>query len=1049
MNLTKNIMDFTVRARGTDLVSLEATDELCAANHDSTVAQNSEAHVEFVAPAGVELSRKTAYWEREKLRNPSTPELLENMDKSITKATTNCDLTPPPRPLTSSEVVGFTSTFEDPDINVEATLALKKSRSLPASPNHLANVRLTPLFAFTSRKAFEPPKIAETYAINKEPRTIKQHFETDKRNNQQFCLRWNNYQNNLTNVFDELLQNESFVDVTLACEGQSIKAHKVVLSACSPYFQRLFYDNPCQHPIVIMRDVRWQELKALMEFMYKGEINVSQDQINPLLKVAEMLKIRGLAEVNSTGTAAAHPMVLEQRMAVYESDEEKPVENDEPYADGEDITNRQKAKRPRINDTKKIRSKLDINFAPNRTRKRSRDGLLMDTDRFFSSSSHNDTYDYSKSSTGNFVEKNVPSSVPTAMTTSTIVRNPFASPNQTNQASDVDAKKAFLTSSLASSHSAASSDASSSSVTLPFRSMTRSCSPSLAAATHTSREILALVSPTESQTSAHSRSAGSVGNALADPNHPHHQAVAAAQHLAAQHQFHTAAQSHAVMASALGVSLAAVAAGASSASGITNNTGKITTGPPSHHDDMEIKPEIAEMIREEERAKMIESGHPWTAGTSSTSVTDSYQYQLQSMWQKCWNTNQQNLVQQLRFRERGPLKSWRPEAMAEAIFSVLKEGLSLSQAARKYDIPYPTFVLYANRVHNMLGPSLDGGSDPRPKARGRPQRILLGMWPDDLIRSVIKAVVFRDYREIKDELGGLSYVNGQPNVPPHFSNPNTIITNGMHNAAKLAVQNTILASQESSSPLNSMTENFRRHIISQQQQHSPVSQNMNLYKSPAYLQRSEMSEQSPDLLSKQMSERRSAENLADLSKLGLMNLSGLNALPPSGPCPNQSIHHNANTYTIEREMECSREKERDHKLKEAIQARQFGNCSRGSATGASDGQKQAPPSCFSTGPSSPYPYFKNKDHAIQYAYNKKFLENLPPGIDFEAIANGLFQKSAVKSPRFEDLFSGQDGNELLPTNETGVATAFPSQRDSNLMQIKLEQQQITEMQNEG
>lgn len=48
--------------------------------------------------------------------------------------------------------------------------------------------------------------------------------------------------------------------------------------------------------------------------------------------------------------------------------------------------------------------------------------------------------------------------------------------------------------------------------------------------------------------------------------------------------------------------------------------------------------------------------------------------------------------------------------MAEAILSVLKEGLSLSQAARKYDIPYPTFVLYANRVHNMLGPSVDGGS---------------------------------------------------------------------------------------------------------------------------------------------------------------------------------------------------------------------------------------------------------------------------------------------------------------------------------------------------
>lgn len=105
----------------------------------------------------------------------------------------------------------------------------------------------------------------------------------------------------------------------------------------------------------------------------------------------------------------------------------------------------------------------------------------------------------------------------------------------------------------------------------------------------------------------------------------------------------------------------------------------------------------------------------------------------------------------MRFRERGPLKSWRPETMAEAIFSVLKEGLSLSQAARKYDIPYPTFVLYANRVHNMLGPSIDGGPDLRPKGRGRPQRILLGIWPDEHIKGVIKTVVFRDAKDIKDD----------------------------------------------------------------------------------------------------------------------------------------------------------------------------------------------------------------------------------------------------------------------------------------------------------
>lgn len=117
---------------------------------------------------------------------------------------------------------------------------------------------------------------------------------------QLFCLRWNNYQTNLTCSFDQLLQSELLVDVTLACaDGQFMKAHRMVLSACSPYFQTLFSDNPCKHPIVILKDIGWSELKAVVEFMYKGEINVCQEQIEPLLKVAESLKIRGLADVSN------------------------------------------------------------------------------------------------------------------------------------------------------------------------------------------------------------------------------------------------------------------------------------------------------------------------------------------------------------------------------------------------------------------------------------------------------------------------------------------------------------------------------------------------------------------------------------------------------------------------------------------------------------------------------------------------------------------------------------------------------------------------------
>ncbi|XP_066249828.1 longitudinals lacking protein, isoforms H/M/V isoform X2 [Euwallacea similis] len=114
---------------------------------------------------------------------------------------------------------------------------------------------------------------------------------------QQYCLRWNNHQPNFISVFSSLLNNESLVDVTLAAEGKHLQAHKVVLSACSSYFQSLFTVNPCQHPIVILKDVKFLDLKIMVDFMYYGEVNVSQEQLPYILKTAEMLKIKGLAEI--------------------------------------------------------------------------------------------------------------------------------------------------------------------------------------------------------------------------------------------------------------------------------------------------------------------------------------------------------------------------------------------------------------------------------------------------------------------------------------------------------------------------------------------------------------------------------------------------------------------------------------------------------------------------------------------------------------------------------------------------------------------------------
>ncbi|XP_065162290.1 longitudinals lacking protein, isoforms A/B/D/L isoform X16 [Atheta coriaria] len=126
---------------------------------------------------------------------------------------------------------------------------------------------------------------------------------------QQFCLRWNNHQSTLIAVFDTLLENGTLVDCTLAAEGKFLNAHKVVLSACSPYFESLLSQNYDKHPIFILKDIKYQELKAMMDYMYRGEVNISQDQLGALLKAAESLQIKGLSD-NRKGETETKKSVL-------------------------------------------------------------------------------------------------------------------------------------------------------------------------------------------------------------------------------------------------------------------------------------------------------------------------------------------------------------------------------------------------------------------------------------------------------------------------------------------------------------------------------------------------------------------------------------------------------------------------------------------------------------------------------------------------------------------------------------------------------------------
>ncbi|XP_065163448.1 zinc finger protein chinmo isoform X2 [Atheta coriaria] len=113
---------------------------------------------------------------------------------------------------------------------------------------------------------------------------------------QQFCLKWNSFGSNLATSFSNLFKSETLADVTLFCDGVSFRAHKLILAACSKHLADLFETAPLhQNLLVILDGTSASNMAALLEFMYKGEVHVSQDCLSSFLKAAECLQVKGLS----------------------------------------------------------------------------------------------------------------------------------------------------------------------------------------------------------------------------------------------------------------------------------------------------------------------------------------------------------------------------------------------------------------------------------------------------------------------------------------------------------------------------------------------------------------------------------------------------------------------------------------------------------------------------------------------------------------------------------------------------------------------------------
>ena len=90
--------------------------------------------------------------------------------------------------------------------------------------------------------------------------------------NEKFCLRWNDFETNISSAFQEIREEKEFFDVTIATEDNQVEAHRVILSACSPFFRQILNRTHHHHPLLYLKGVRFDDLSAVLNFMYHGEV---------------------------------------------------------------------------------------------------------------------------------------------------------------------------------------------------------------------------------------------------------------------------------------------------------------------------------------------------------------------------------------------------------------------------------------------------------------------------------------------------------------------------------------------------------------------------------------------------------------------------------------------------------------------------------------------------------------------------------------------------------------------------------------------------------
>ena len=137
---------------------------------------------------------------------------------------------------------------------------------------------------------------------------------------EKLCVHWNDFEGNVKTAFGTLRNDKEFTNVTLACEdGQQMEAHKIILASSSPFFKKILQKSNHPHPLIYLRGFQSKDVMSILDFLYFGEANICEEDLDSFLAIAEEIQLKGLTG-QTISDLVEEQKQIEQKSTTQQSD---------------------------------------------------------------------------------------------------------------------------------------------------------------------------------------------------------------------------------------------------------------------------------------------------------------------------------------------------------------------------------------------------------------------------------------------------------------------------------------------------------------------------------------------------------------------------------------------------------------------------------------------------------------------------------------------------------------------------------------------------------